>query len=237
MPAAPALNPIQQAFLEEVLALKPRVAAFDCDGTLWDLDSGEGFFYWELDRGLIPGPTAAWARDRYEQYRRGEVAEEQMCGEMVAIHAGLREHAVRAAAIAFVEERIAALTFPEMAILVARLRAQQSQIWAVSSTNQWVVEEAARRLGIPCERVLAAAVVVKHGIVTDELVRVPSGPGKAVALRKHLDAPPDAAFGNSIHDLEMLELARRPFAVNPNPDLEKLALEKGWRIYKPVIGR
>ena len=33
----------------------------------------------------------------------------------------------------------------------------------------------------------------------------------------------DAAFGNSIHDAAMLNLARHAFAVNPNPDLEKLA--------------
>jgi phosphoserine phosphatase len=31
----------------------------------------------------------------------------------------------------------------------------------------------------------------------------------------------------------MLELARHPFAVNPNPDLEGIAREKGWQIYWP----
>jgi phosphoserine phosphatase len=32
----------------------------------------------------------------------------------------------------------------------------------------------------------------------------------------------------------MLVLARHGFAVNPNPDLEKLAQEKGWTIYWPT---
>jgi phosphoserine phosphatase len=31
----------------------------------------------------------------------------------------------------------------------------------------------------------------------------------------------------------MLTLARHAVAVNPNPDLEKLALEKTWTIYWP----
>jgi len=41
-------------------------------------------------------------------------------------------------------------------------------------------------------------------------------------------------FGNSIHDAAMLEIARHAFAVNPNPDLEKIAQEKGWQIYWPA---
>jgi phosphoserine phosphatase len=32
----------------------------------------------------------------------------------------------------------------------------------------------------------------------------------------------------------MLALAKNAFAVNPNPDLEKLAAEKDWTIYWPT---
>jgi len=46
--------------------------------------------------------------------------------------------------------------------------------------------------------------------------------------------PVDTAFGNSIHDQAMLEITRYPFCVNPNPDLEMLARERGWRIYWPA---
>jgi 4-alpha-glucanotransferase len=35
--------------------------------------------------------------------------------------------------------------------------------------------------------------------------------------------PVDVCFGNSIHDAAMLEIARHAFAVNPNPDLGKIA--------------
>ena len=45
--------------------------------------------------------------------------------------------------------------------------------------------------------------------------------------------PVDVCFGNSIHDADMLEIARHAFAVNPNPDLEKIAAEKSWQIYWP----
>jgi len=65
------------------------------------------------------------------------------------------------------------------------------------------------------------------------LLRVPSGPGKPVALREAVRKEIDAAFGNSRWDTEMLAMARYGFAVNPNPDLEALALERGWTIYFP----
>jgi phosphoserine phosphatase len=45
--------------------------------------------------------------------------------------------------------------------------------------------------------------------------------------------PVDVCFGNSVHDAAMLEIARHAFAVNPNPDLEQIAQEKGWQIYWP----
>jgi hypothetical protein len=32
----------------------------------------------------------------------------------------------------------------------------------------------------------------------------------------------------------MLEIARHGFAVNPNPDLEKIATEKNGRVYWPA---
>jgi phosphoserine phosphatase len=43
----------------------------------------------------------------------------------------------------------------------------------------------------------------------------------------------DAAFGNSRWDTEMLMIAKHAFAVNPNPDLEAIARERGWTIYFP----
>jgi phosphoserine phosphatase len=44
---------------------------------------------------------------------------------------------------------------------------------------------------------------------------------------------PDAAFGNSRWDAEMLEMSRHPFAIHANPDLEALARRRGWNIYFP----
>jgi phosphoserine phosphatase len=227
----------QEQFIESVLALAPRIAVFDADGTLWDADSGQEFFYWELERGLLPVAVAQRIRARYDEYLGGRVGETEMCGEMVQIHAGLREDAVRAAAREFYDTKIAPLIFPEMLALTTRLTAGGTDLWAVSSTNNWVVEAGVERFGIRAERVLAACIESHDGIFTDRLIQVPSDEGKADAIRAHIARPVDAVFGNSVHDAAMLRLARHAFAINPSPELEQEARVAGWTVYRPVIAR
>jgi phosphoserine phosphatase len=230
------LSPRAEEFIANVLALDLRLACFDCDGTLWSGDAGADFFYWEIEQGLLPADVVRWIRPRYDDYKAGRVDEETMCGEMVTIHKGLSETELQAAAARFFAEVVQPRIFPEMLELTRRLNEAGCELWAVSSTNDWVIAEAARRFGIPADRVLAACVHRDSGVATDRLVRVPTDEGKAVAIREVIGRPLDAAFGNSIHDAAMLQLGRHAFAINPNPDLEELARTKGWTIYQPMIG-
>lgn len=234
---------LQTAFVESILRLHPTVATFDCDGTLWSGDAGEGFFSWELDhaRGLVPEEIARWAQSRYADYKAGLVAEEIMCGEMVTMHRGLRQEVVQQACDAYFAQGIAPNIFPEMRELVHRLRAVGCDVWAVSSSNQWIIRSGMRYFGIPEDRILSAEVMVENaktagvndGTITDRLVRVPSGPGKPEAIRSVLKSAPDCAFGNAIWDREMLAMSKHPFAVNPNFDLKEIAIASGWTVYQP----
>src|ERR1700690_570806 len=237
------LTSAQTEFIDTVLRLKPRVATFDCDGTLWSGDAGEGFFSWEMDQGLVSKEVATRMRSRYADYRAGLVSEDAMCGEMVTMHRGLREELVQQACDAYFALAIAPNIFPEMRELVERLRAPESpsehepacDVWAVSSSNQWIIRSAMRFFGVSHDRILAAEVAVENGIVTERLIRVPSGPGKPEAIRSMLPSPPDCAFGNAIWDQEMLALARHAFAINPNPNLKEIALANGWTVYQPDL--
>jgi HAD superfamily phosphoserine phosphatase-like hydrolase len=223
----------RQEFLEAVFRVSPKVAAFDCDGTLWLGDSGESFFSWEMKKGLVSADVADAMRARYAEYKAGKVSEEQMCGEMVTMHRGIPEVTMMQAASEFMATSFPGHVFEEMAELVQELRKQGCDIWAVSSSNEWVIRAGVKQFGIPEDRILAGKVELDRGIVTDRLVRLPSGPGKPEALREVARKTVDAAFGNSRWDLEMLEAATHPFAINPNPDLEATARESGWKIYFP----
>jgi phosphoserine phosphatase len=227
------LTPTQAEFVESVLRLSPRVAAFDCDGTLWSGDAGEGFFSWELDQGLVSEEVRRWARPRYADYRAGKVPEEAMCGEMVTMHRGLREEIVQQAANAYFAQEVVAHIFPEMQALVQRLRATGCDVWAVSSTNLWVIRAAMPYFDFSQDCILAAEATVVNGTITDRLIRVPTGPAKPEAIRKAMPGAPDCAFGNSIWDREMLAMSQHAFAINANPDLKEIAMASSWRLYQP----
>lgn len=220
-------------FTESVLRLSPEVAAFDCDGTLWSGDAGESFFDWEIGQKVVSADVGKAMRARYAEYKAGKVSEEQMCGEMVTMHRGLSESTMTAVAAEFMAHSFTGRIFAEMRDLVRRLQENGCDIWAVSSSNEWVIRAGMKQFEIPDDHILAAKHVVQNGRVTDRLVRVPSGPGKPQALREVVRRAIDAAFGNSRWDIEMLAMARHGFAINPNPDLESAARRQGWAVYFP----
>lgn len=228
------LSESARKFLDHVLALKPRHAVFDCDGTLWSGDVGADFFFYEIERGLIPPAAAKRILARYEQYKAGTVDELSMCGEMVTIHQGIAEKDIRALAAELFRTVIEPRIFPEMRELTHRLADDGCQVWAVSSTNNWSIEAAAPSFRIPQERVIAACVEIENLCATGRLLRVPTDELKATAIQELIGCRVDAIFGNSIHDLAMLETTPHPFAVNPNPDLEKIARTRGWTVYQPT---
>src|SRR5262249_528981 len=130
-----------------------------------------------------------------------------------------------------VEPRI----FPEMQQLAQRLARSGCETWAVSSTNVWAIRAGAARFAIPSDRVLAVSVEIENGIVTNRLIQVPTDEGKAQVIRKRIPRPLDVCFGNTIHDAAMLELARHPFAIDPTEELEALAMQEVWRVYRPFL--
>ncbi len=222
-------------FHRAVLAAAPRTAVFDCDGTLWGGDAGYEFMLWSIRTALVSRERSEWMETRYALYRAGELSEAAICGEMVQLYNGLPESGLRHAAAQFVRDYVSPRIFPEMEQLVAALRATGCDIWAVSSTNNWVIEAGVRPFGIPPERILCARVRIVDGHATSLLLDVPTDGDKAVALRRAGLPVPDCVFGNSIHDAAMLALARHPFAVNPTPALAATAAEHGWSVFFPQL--
>ena len=231
---APARVLTTAEFAAAVKAEMPRIAVFDCDGTLWSGDAGSGFMHWTINRKVLPAEAIARLDVRYRGYLAGQVSEVDICGEMVQIYAGLTEREMRATAAEFFRAQIEPNIFHELRGLIADLLAGGVEIWAVSSTCDWVIEEGAARFGIPADRVLAARVAVHDGIVTDKLLDVPTDEGKVAALRGVGVTAPDVVFGNSIHDAAMLGIARHAFPVNPTPGLLARSSAEGWAVYFPA---
>ena len=231
---APAEQFTREEFHRAVVAVNPKIAVFDCDGTLWSGDAGYGFMVWSIESGIVSRNTADWVDTQYRLYRAGKVSETEMCAEMVQMYAEVREDEMRHAAATYFRTHIEANIFPELRELIADLRAAGTELWAVSSTNNWVIEEGVAGFGIPAERVLAAEVRVVNGLVTSELIDVPTDEAKATALIRAGVSRPDCVFGNSIHDEAMLKIAKHAFPVNPTPALVQSAAENGWTVFYPA---
>lgn len=220
-------------FLRAVRAAKPRTAVFDFDGTLWPGDAGSGYMHWTMATRLLSSDATHRILDRHARYVRGEVDEITICGEMTSIYAGIPEAALRDAARAYFRDHVQPHFFRDMANLVHELQRAGTDVWAVSSTNSWMIEEGVREFGIAPDHVLAAAIQFQDGVATDTILDIPSDEGKAASLRRVGLSQPDAVFGNSIHDLHMLQMAKHPFPVNPTPALARKAAESGWPVYYP----
>lgn len=221
-------------FESSVAELNANVAVFDCDGTLWSGDAGSTFMAYTIECGLLSRDAADWLDARYRAYKRGEVSELAICGEMVQVYDGLHVNELRAAAADFFRTRIQPNIFPELERVVAALQARGADIWAVSSTNDWVVEEGVKRFNIPASRVLCARVEVVNGLATRHILDVPTDEGKVTSLARAGITAPDAVFGNSVHDAAMLAIARRAFPVNPSPALVERSAKEGWPVYFPA---
>jgi phosphoserine phosphatase len=232
-------------FHARVLSLSPQIAVFDCDGTLWSGDAGSSFMHWTIDTQLLSPEKVDWILARYEGYKNKTVNEYDICGDMTTVYAGLPVETLRIAAAQFFAEFIEPNIFPELALLITELQHNGCDIWAVSSTNNWVIEEGVRRFAIAASHVLAAHVEIDaNGLITNNLLHVPTDEDKVEALRRvgitAGEHAPDAVFGNSIHDAAMLSIARTQnqipgaFPVNPSTDLLLRAARESWPVYYPA---
>ena len=153
------------------------------------------------------------------------------------VYQGLTESVLREAAARFFAEYIEPHIFPEMLQLVTELQQKRVEIWAVSSTCDWVIEEGVKRFGIPSSHVLAARVQCDDGKATDRLIDVPTDEAKVAALQRAGVTTPDAVFGKYVQDAAMLSIARGAFPVNPSQELVERSAKAGWPVYYPASVR
>jgi len=230
-PTSPTLRQQDHDFLDAVLRLNPRLAAFDCDGTLWSGDAGESFFRWEIERGLISKEIAQKVQARHADYRKGLVDEDTMCGEMVTLHAGLADADLAAAAKTFIKEKC-----PQLLPGHARTRpaAPRARLRNLGRFFEQPMGRSRRRpyFGIPPNASSRRSLYRKRKNRRPPSPR-PQRPRQIRSSTGSRRPIPDAAFGNSKWDADMLVMAKAAFAVNPNSDLEQLARTNNWTIYFP----
>ncbi|MEX2474589.1 HAD family hydrolase [Marinobacter sp.] len=211
------------------------LAIFDLDNTLLAGDSDHAWGQFLVEEGVVDAEEYRKANDRfYEEYLNGELdilhylgfalqplAKHDM-GDLLA----WREH--------FMEKKVRPMMQNKAFRLLDKHRAQGHTLMIITATNRFVTEPIAAILDI--EHLIATEPELVNGRYTGEVAGVPSfQDGKVTRLDDWLASNNETLEGawfysDSHNDAPLLRKVDNPVAVDPDPTLEKLARESGWKI-------
>jgi HAD superfamily hydrolase (TIGR01490 family) len=115
------------------------------------------------------------------------------------------------------------------------------RVWLVTATPVELAQIISARLGLT--GALGTVAEIVDGAYTGRLVGEPlHGPAKAQAVRalaesKGLELTRCTAYSDSVNDLPLLSLVGRAVAVNPDPQLRRVARAAGWEVHDFRTGR
>lgn len=213
-----------------------EAAFFDLDKTIiarsGPLAFGRSFFR----EGLITRTSllkSMWAQFVFHLMGADENKMEKMREEAAKLTAGWEQAKVRQVVDEVLEEVISPLIYAEALDLIHDHRMAGRLICIVSSSPVEIVEPMARMLRI--DHYIASTPKVVDGRYTGELEFYAYGPYKPEAIEKMaaeigIELSRSFAYSDSVTDLPMLEAVGNPVAVNPDKDLRRIAVERGWRI-------
>ena len=216
--------------------------------------SGAAFF--DLDNTLIKGSVlfhTGAGMVRHGLVTRREIARHarqhvafRWRGEHVGELANVRERALTIGAglqVADVvslgeqvyDERLAGRIWDGTRRLAERHLESGDPVWLATGAPVELAEIVARRLGL--SGALGTVSEIEDGAWTGQLVgEILHGTAKAAAVRtlaedEGLDLDACAAYSDSINDLPLLEMVGFPHAVNPDRQLHRIAVQRGWPIH------
>jgi HAD superfamily phosphoserine phosphatase-like hydrolase len=115
-------------------------------------------------------------------------------------------------------------------------KSEGARVILASGTYQPVLEVFAKRCSpnLGGFEVIGTKLEMVTGKLTGKIVgQVNVGKVKAASLQAALYSEPlEAAFGDTMPDLPMLEMAQNPVVIPTDPKLERLALKRGWQIIR-----
>lgn len=211
------------------------LAIFDLDNTLI---AGDSDYLWGeylseigvVDRARYERLNAGY----YQQYQEGTLDINEFLRfslRPLADHAWTDLYRWR---MEFLTKKIAPIVLPKADELIGRHRHQRHQLVIITSTNRFVTEPIADRLGIP--HLIATEPEFANGRYTGQVVGTPSfAEGKVTRLhawlrQKRLTPDEMWCYSDSHNDLPLLEFTTHPVAVDPDPVLHREALARGWSI-------
>lgn len=219
------------------------IAAFDADGTLWDIDLGETFFHYQIDNKLVELPKHPW--EHYETMKAANPPEAYLW--LAQICKGQKLEQVHQWAQQAVKEQAPLPIFLEQKRLIDLFLSKGVQIYVVTASVKWAVEPGAEILGLTKDNVIGVETHIHDGEISDTqsgLITYRQGKVEAL-LQKTKGKLPFFASGNTMGDYQLLQAAthlslavsaasRDEKLFKTEYELQKSAEEYGWLSHRFV---
>lgn len=126
------------------------------------------------------------------------------------------------------------IIFAEAMELIRDHREAGRRVYIISSSPEEIVRPLCEYIGVP-HYLASRAKIDDEGRYTGELDFYCYGEGKRTAMQEHaerygIDLARSYAYSDSVTDVPMLEAVGHPHAVNPDKELRRTALERGWAV-------
>jgi len=215
-----------------------ELVLFDLDNTLLEGDSDEEWFEFLIAEKALDRDTELAAKDSLmRRYRDGAAGAVEFCEFFLRCYVPHGMERLLAWRERFVRECILPRISAAARELVAGHRRELCVI--ITATNRFLTEPIALELGVP--NLIATEPEIEHGRFTGRVAGTPCfREGKIERLAGWLagrgqsadDFPIVRFYSDSINDAPLLARATHPVAVDPDPQLERLALERGWPVLR-----
>lgn len=208
---------------------------FDLDHTLLTGDSDHAWGQFMVEQGLVDPVTYKQKNDMFfEHYQAGTLNINEYLA--FTLHT-LTQHPLETMLSyreQFLNECISPLISQKSRDLIAQHKQQNDTLLIITATNGFITYPIAEMLGI--EHIIAPHPEMRDGQYTGQIEGVASfHEGKVTRLKEWLAEQQKTLknswfYSDSRNDLPLLELVDHPIAVNPDPYLHALALERQWPI-------
>jgi HAD superfamily hydrolase (TIGR01490 family) len=214
----------------------PAAAFFDLDRTLISHSSSLALAGTFHRRGLIRRRQvlkAALAQFLFVRFGAGPSRVGQTAERAMGILQGLPADTMHEIVAEALEPVLKPLLYRDALDLAESHAARGEKTFIVSGALQEVVEGVARSLGF--DGAVGSLAETADGVYTGRLERRLFGQAKAdilgeLADAQQLDLEASTGYSDSYTDLAFLERVGRPVAVNPDRELRRVAMARGWPV-------
>ena len=214
-------------------------AFFDLDKTVIAKSTMVAFGPALMRAGLVSRRLmvrGAWTQFLFERFGADQEKMEKYRQTALRITRGWDQQQITQLVAEGLIEVIDPIVYDEAFTLIRQHQEAGHRVFIVSASPHEIVGPLAAHLGVD-EAIASRARIDDDGRYTGELDFYSYGPFKAeamrsVASRDNIDLASSYAYSDSATDLPMLEVVGHPTAVNPDRELERIAVANGWPVLR-----